>query len=94
MNQNGGILGSSSPLSTAKHTASRMSSRSPSNRTQNYEIEVRDAKPGRAISVIETDCQVRRCLEGGSDGVRGYMDSDNKAAGGGESEGMRGDAVR
>ncbi|PNW72961.1 hypothetical protein CHLRE_14g613350v5 [Chlamydomonas reinhardtii] len=25
---------------------------------KNYEIEVRDAKPGRAISVIETDCQV------------------------------------
>ncbi len=25
---------------------------------KNYEIEVRDAKPQAAISVIETDCQV------------------------------------
>lgn len=26
---------------------------------KNYEIEVREAKPANAISVIETDCQVR-----------------------------------
>ena len=25
---------------------------------KNYEIEVREAKPGNAISVVETDCQV------------------------------------
>ena len=25
---------------------------------RNYEIEVREAKPGNAISVVETDCQV------------------------------------
>lgn len=27
---------------------------------RNYEIEVKEAKPGNAISVVETDCQVGR----------------------------------
>ena len=29
---------------------------------RNYEIEVREAKPGNAISVVETDCQVREVV--------------------------------